>query len=125
MAHIGDRRKDGRGWVVRYRTPDGRERSRSFVRKADADDFLVSVGADLVRGEYLDPAAGKVRLADWAARWLDVVRPTLKPSTAASYEGLLRSRILSRFGTTRVAAIRPSDVQEWGRPRACASASSC
>jgi len=113
MAHIDDRRKEGRGWVVRYRTPDGREHSKSFTRKTDAEGFLVSVGADLVRGEYLDPTAGKVRLAEWSARWLEVVRPTLKPSTVEGYMSLLRSRILPRFGTTRVAAIRPSDVQEW------------
>ena len=113
MPHIDDRRRAGRGWVVRWRTSDGREHSKSFPLKTKAEDYLVSVGADLVRGDYVDPTAGKVQLNDWSARWFAVIRPTLKPSTVESYESLLRSRILPRFGTTRVGAIRPSDVQEW------------
>jgi len=113
MAHIADRRKQGRGWVVRYRTPDGREHSKSHATKTAADDFLATVAADLVRGDYLNPAAGKTQLADWSAHWLAMVRPTLRISTADGYESLLRSRILPRFGTTPLVAIRPSDVQEW------------
>ena len=67
---------------------------------------------DLVRGEWLDPDAGKVAFKSWADRWLDTVRPTLKPSTVSSYESLLR-RVNERFGTTLLTAIRPSDIQEW------------
>jgi integrase len=69
---------------------------------------------DLVRGDYIDPRAGKVTTEAWAARWLETVRPpTLKPSTFASYEDLLRSRILPRFGEAAVSDVRASDVQEW------------
>ena len=113
MAHIKDRRDRGRGWVVRYRTPDQREHSRSFAKKRDADTFLKTVGADLVRGDYIDPAAGKTRLNVWSRRWLEVVRPTLKASTIADYESMLRSRVLPQFGSTPVVAVRASDVQEW------------
>lgn len=38
-------------WRARYRGPDGRERNRSFDRKVDADRFLTTVEADMLRGE--------------------------------------------------------------------------
>ena len=51
MAHIEDRwKRDGRGgrgrrWRVRYADLDGRERSRSFDKKADAVRFETQVSA--------------------------------------------------------------------------------
>lgn len=48
MAHI-ERRGPGR-WRARYRGPDGKERSRTFDRKADAERFLVTVESDKLRG---------------------------------------------------------------------------
>ena len=43
MAHIqhkdGKRLKNGK-WIARYRAPDGRERSKSFDHKSDAERFL-------------------------------------------------------------------------------------
>lgn len=111
MASI-KKRPDGR-WRARYRDPNGKERARHFDRRVDAERWLDGMRGDLVRGEYLDPDLGKVTTASWASRWLSTVRPTLKPSTFTSYEDLLRSRILPRFGETTVSAVRASDVQEW------------
>jgi integrase len=68
---------------------------------------------DIVRGDYIDPNAGKIIFEIWARRWLESVTPTLKPSTAASYKSLLDSRVLTRFGKTPLIAVRPIDVQEW------------
>ena len=64
MSHIEDRwrspgrRGNGLRWRVRYLNPDGRERSKSFARKVDAENFQKQVDADLLRGTYLDPDAG-------------------------------------------------------------------
>ena len=38
MAHVRRHPKSGR-WQVRYRDPTGRERSKTFERKTDADRF--------------------------------------------------------------------------------------
>ena len=59
MGHI-DKRDNGR-WRARYRAPDSRERSKTFDRKADAERFLASVTVDRARGDWLDPALGRVR----------------------------------------------------------------
>ena len=67
MAHIEDRHKRaGRDTGLRYRgrytDPAGRERSRSFDRKADATKFLNDTAAKVSNGTWTDPAAGKITL---------------------------------------------------------------
>lgn len=52
-----------------------------------------------------------MHLEDWVEKWLMTL--SVKPKTKASYESLLRSRILPAFGRRRLANIRPSDVQGW------------
>jgi integrase len=116
MAHIQDR---GRKVPVksryrsRYRAPDGRERSKCFARKIDAERFLSTVESSKLRGDWIDPALGKTRFDEWACAWLESVRPTLKRSTVASYESLLRSRIVPSFGRYRLSSLRPSEIQAW------------
>jgi integrase len=109
MASI-NKRPDGR-WRARYRGPDGREITRHFDRKSDGEQWLTSVEHTKLAGTYVDPALGRTTLAMWATSWLEAVAPTLKPSTATSYEGLLRVRVLPTLGATPLASLRPSDVQ--------------
>jgi integrase len=114
MAHVERRRRNGRSvWRARYRAPDGRERSRSFARRADAERFLTGVESSKLRGEWVDPALGRTRLADWLDTWLETVRPTLKPKTVLGYRSLIRSRIVPALGHARLAGLQPSDVQTW------------
>lgn len=123
MAHIqevarkrkGSRRgRAGKTLVVyrvRYRDPDRAERSRTFERKVDAERFAAEIESDIHRGDYLDPRAGQVLLADWAEKWLATL--SVKPKTKSSYESLLRSRILPIFGRRKLGNLKPSDVQGW------------
>ncbi len=111
MSHI--EKRSAKRWRARYRGPDGRERSQTFERRIDAERFLVSVEHSKATGQYVNPSQGRVTLGAWAGEWLESVRPTLKEGTFASYEGLLRSRVLPMFGNRPLAALRPSDVQTW------------
>ena len=43
----------GKRWQATYRV-GGREVTRSFDLKADAEAFLVTVGSEQLRGEYID-----------------------------------------------------------------------
>ncbi len=59
-------------------------RSRSFARKADADRFMATVQADLIRGDWTDPRLSKITVEDRAERWLRT-KSHLKPKTLAGY----------------------------------------
>lgn len=120
MASI--RKRDGRPkpWEVLYREPDGRQRSRSFPRKVDAQRFLTTVEADKLRGTYRDPDAGRVTFGSFAEGWL--AAQTSDVSTREALATRLRVHLLPAFGPLELRTIRPSTVQAWlrGRQQECA-----
>jgi len=95
---------------ARFRGPDGREGSKTFRRRIDAERFLVSVESAKLKGEWIDPAAGKVSLGDFAEDWMSTVAH-LRPSTRNRYGSLLRVHILPALGYLPLAGIRPLDIQ--------------
>lgn len=123
MAHIQDRGTDQqRRWQARYRDPDGRERSKTFIRKIDAQRWLDQVTADLVTGRYIDPRAGRVTLADFAAQWLGA--QTYDASTRETMESRVRTHILPTIGEVELRRLKPSTIQAWVRSRQTEVASS-
>jgi integrase len=116
MAHIQDRGRKvpaASRYRARYRAPDGRERSKCFARKIDAERFLSTVESSKLRGDWIDPSLGKTQLEEWANVWIDSVCGTLKPKTVDGYKSLLRSRIIPTFGDHPLASVLPSEVQAW------------
>ena len=109
MGYVEDLRgkKQGEGrprWRARYRDPSGRERSKSFARKIDAERFLVAMEDAKLRGAYVDPAAGRVPFREWAERW-ERTTATLRPSTRKDYATLLKNQVLPEFGDLTLAGI--------------------
>lgn len=113
MASVA-KRPDGK-WRARYRDPDGKEHSKHFARKIDAERYTVKVAADVLRGQYLDPAAGKVTFGDYAEKWRhgQIHRGT----TAARVEVALRRHVLPSFGAMPLASVTRSQVQSWVKGR--------
>jgi integrase len=119
VSHIEDRwrsasrRGKGLRWRVRYLNPDRRERSKSFARKIDAENFQKQVDADLLRGTYLDPDAGRVTFRAYAAEW---VKGWHADSTRGEkVRSHLANHILPSLGGHTLAqlAARPSIIQQW------------
>jgi len=97
VAHIQRLAKNR--WRARYVAPDGRERSRTFERKVDAELFVASVETDKVRGAWVDPRLSKTTFGEWAASWRSTV-VHLKPKTRTGYDSPLRTLVLPEFGQT-------------------------
>ena len=117
MGYVEDLRgkKQGQGrprWRARYRDPSGRERSKSFARKVDAERFLVSVEDAKLRGAYVDPAAGRVPFSEWAERWYNTTA-ALRHTTRRDYRKLLDQQVLPAFGAESLAGIDALAVREW------------
>ena len=51
---------------VRFRDPIGRPRSKTFVRKVDADRFAREVEVDKDRGSWIDPRMSEISLQTWS-----------------------------------------------------------
>lgn len=101
----------GKRWAARWRDAADRQRSRSFDRKADAERFLSGIRADLARGTYVDPHAGKITLRKYAAQWL--AAQTFDPNTRQTTDIRIRTQILPTLGDMEMRALRPSVVRPW------------
>jgi hypothetical protein len=103
--------RDGR-WLARWRDPAGRQRKRSFRRRVDAERFLVELQAEMHRGRYVDPSAGKVMFRVYADRWLSGLGH-LKATTAQRYGEVARGYVVAQWGDWPLASIARSDVAAW------------
>lgn len=113
MGHIQKRRRgQSQDWRARYIAPDGRERSKSFARKIDAERFLAEIEVDKARGTWTDPALAEIDFGEWAATWM-CTTTHLKPKTRRGYDSMLRNHILPTFGAVRICDIRPVAVRAW------------
>ncbi|HEY2879612.1 site-specific integrase [Nocardioides sp.] len=107
MASI-QKRPDGR-WRARYRDEADREHARHFTRKVDAQRWLDTVTASIVRGDYVDPKAGRETVRAYSSRWQSV--QVSSSGTARIVDNALRRHIMPALGGRAIGAVRRSDVQ--------------
>lgn len=106
----------GKRWQVRWRDANGEQRKENFEKRPQADTRAAAVKADLDRGLYVDPAAGKESFRAVGERWRGSA--VHRPSTATRVERALRLHIYPTFGDRAIAGIRPSEVDAWVKDRA-------
>jgi integrase len=109
-ARAGDP-KNRQRWRARWRDPDGKQRSRVFDRKVDAEKHLTHVEHSKHSGAYVDPSAGRVTFREYAEQWR--ARQLHREGTAVSVEHRLRRHVYPTFGARPIAAVKPSEVQAW------------
>jgi integrase len=84
----------------------------TYRTKRDADIFLAATRADIERGTWINPNAGKITLDDYAKKWL-TERPNLRPRTQELYEILLRRHINPVLGGTELSKLAPGRIRTW------------
>jgi len=94
---------------VLYRDPAGRQRSKTFKRKTDANRFTSTVQADILRGDWMDPRQARMTVRQWSERWC--VTMTQAPKTRELYEGHLRNWVVPMLGDVAVANIDKAMVR--------------
>jgi hypothetical protein len=109
MASIA-RRPDGQ-WRARYRDAAGKEHSKHFARKTDAQRWLDEVTAAVVTGQYVDPRSGRVTFREYAELWRSA--QVHRPSTQEHVEERLRRHVYPVLGDRPLSSIRPSHIQAW------------
>jgi integrase len=102
--------RNGQGlrWLARYVDGDGRERSKAFGRKADAQAWLDGVVSDLMTGSYIDPERGAITFGsfyrDWSAR--QIWTANTRRAMALACESV-------PFGAVPFCELRASHVEAW------------
>lgn len=107
----------GKRWRVRWLDPEtGQTRTELFGRRADAERHDANMHADISRGQYVDPRAGKLTVTDYAEQW----RRTLlhRGSTAERVERVIRRHIVPVLGSVPLSQVRNSHIRGWVKDRA-------
>jgi len=104
-------------WQARYAGPDGIDRpaGETFASKNDAEVWLTLKEAEIRRGDWMDPDAGRIPFGRYAASWIG--DQVLKPRTEELYRGLLKNHLSPTFGNVDLRDIREGDVRSWRKMR--------
>lgn len=104
-------------WQARYTAPDGlpRKAPRPLDTKRAAERWLVETEAEILRGDWLDPDAGKITLTEFAARW--VRERDLKARTREEYERHLRLHVTPYLGNRELTSIAGPHIRTWWAER--------
>lgn len=100
--------KQDQAWRGAYRDEAGKQHTKSFKRQIDAKRWVATEEAKVVRGDWVNPAAGKVTFsafyADWSPRqvWLSSTRENADLAIAGV-----------TFGEMPLRSIRRSHVESW------------
>ncbi|MGW2544990.1 tyrosine-type recombinase/integrase, partial [Kitasatospora sp. NPDC001574] len=104
-------------WGASYRDAAGTDHNapHTFATKTDAQVWLTLTEADIKRGTWIDPNAGKVLFKDFSAKWVE--ERGLMPTTEELYRRLLRLHLLPTFGDLALAEITSATVRTWHAKR--------
>ena len=104
------KRLDTGKWEIRWRE-NGRHRSRSFTREADADRFESRVRSARELGEVLDLDRGKEPVAEFIERWWrEYALVQLEENTRKGYAQVWEKHLRQRIGGYRLRDVSPAVV---------------
>lgn len=108
MAHV--QKRGPSRWRARYRGPDGRERSKTFERRSDAERWVASMQVSKARGEWVDPALGRCTFAVWVEEWAATI-VDVRPATRDRDLRAVRVHLVPQFGNVALARVTNSMVR--------------
>jgi hypothetical protein len=85
---------------------------RTYTSKSDAQAFLSTIHADLVRETWKAPRATGLTVDDYGTRWIDT-RPRLKESTRTGYRSDWDNHVAPWIGGYALEELTPDMVREW------------
>lgn len=101
-------------WRVRYWQDDATLGSISgFATKSAADRHADDMEGERRAGTFIDPAAGKMTVEQWAEDWMPSIDVDIR--TEENYASMLRCHILPRWGTTALGDISGIHVAGWAK----------
>jgi hypothetical protein len=89
-----------------------RSAPQTFDRRSDAERYLSLMEAQLLCNEWVGPARGQVRLAEYAAKWIEQ-RPGLRPRTMHRYTWVLGKHVTPYLGGVPLGKLDTAMIREW------------
>ena len=99
-------------WRVRWVDDSGREHTRVFERRPDAQAYLDGLTADIQRGAYVDPRKSAETFGSVAEQWF-ATKGHRKPKTVAGYRSILDTLVLPKWGEVPLKQIDYQAYSTW------------
>lgn len=98
-------------WQAAVWHPSGKRYTKTDELKRVVVEWAEQKAAEIRRGDFVDPAAGRITLAEWWARW----EPTRRTANATSSkrESTWRNYVEPAFGSWPLDSIQSWDVEAW------------
>jgi integrase len=105
---------DGKGkrWRARYVDHEGREYSKAFARKVDAQAWLDGITTRFVTGSYTPPEAGRATVSVIYAAW-SAAQGHIAAKTALTRRSAWSKYVAPQWGETAVVEVKTSAVRTW------------
>lgn len=112
MIQARTRKRDGRRvYDVRIRDAKGREYSRTFATKKEAEAFEAAERTARNRGTWVDPRLSAIQLSHLARRWI-ASNSSKRSGSVARDQSILANHILPVLGDRTVGSVSRADVQQ-------------
>jgi len=98
-------------WQATVRHPSGQRFSHSDPLKVVVTQWALDTEAAMRRGDFIDPAAGKMTLSDWWVKWSST--RGVEVATVDKNLSWWRNHIEPAFGSWPLSSIHSWDVKEW------------
>jgi integrase len=103
-------KRSGR-WQASYRGPDGRERTKTFDLRSDADRWVRDQRTALDTGTWIDPSSAKVTFGEFVETWK--ASQVWRDGTRALVDMHFKNHVLPTWEHRPIGSIRPSEAQAW------------
>lgn len=105
------RRGKGKRYLAIWAGPDGRERTRAFTRKGEADRYGAAMETDALRGIGIDPRRGAMTVREYAeTKWLPAQHHHAR-NTGTVYRAHLGNQIYPLIGDRRIGSVTRTDIK--------------
>lgn len=99
-------------WQARYRDPSGKQCSKNFARKKDAEDFLDETRTRVRRRTYSDPSRGEITLGQWWEKWWPA-QPKRRTQTMNAKLSTWTAHIEPRWAQWRLCDLEYIELLTW------------
>ncbi len=116
MSQRGGIYRRGSTWTVFWRTDSAQGRKQhtkgGFRTKKEAQEFLTETLAAIQGGVFREPS--KVTLGEFLTeRWLPAREMAVRPSTYASYRGLVERHVIPELGHVQIQQLSPDHLDRF------------
>lgn len=112
IEELGRDRLGRERFKVAYRVA-GREKSKTFYNRREAERFQRQVRAQRTLGQLVDPTGGRRRFGDWAREFEEGRFIRLDKPSQLRDASLLANHVLPSFGDLYLASLHRTQVQQW------------